>query len=252
MADFDPPKTEKDEQDTAVLDLQAILEEFLETTETGAAGSGEAGGTSGSTSIPDGTTAVVVDGSGQVVGTATFNASTGAFEQSGVDTTVVVETAASVGSGSGSAGGFGEESTVGEPPTSVGSPPGERPVRTSGSIPFIVPPQVFHFHPVSATKQDSDCVHFALIFRIGGSPVGSVPIAVRIQAPRFIGGTPMSAEVAAARAALAVTEAAPRIVEALDLMSISTFQAQGLFEEELADVFRRMWGGQWSVFRCGF
>jgi hypothetical protein len=206
-------------------------------------GGGSGGGGTSATSIPDGTVAIVVDSSTGEVGTATFNASTGAFEVAGSETTVVVESSSSESSSTGgsSFGGAGE----------VVSPPSEeQPVPESGSLDFVVPPSHYVFHNVSDTRQETDCVSHVLIFRIATQPVATVPIRVKVRAPRFSGGRPLTPERAAQRAAVAATNAAPSVVEALDVGAISPDLAPRMFRERMQDAAQSEFGKAWEVFAC--
>jgi hypothetical protein len=165
----------EDEDETALAIDQDELDELLE--EIVGSGGGSASGhghvgvsgvavtvvheTSSSGSSSDGGGAVsggggispvgvVVDGSaGGVVGTATFDAQTGAFEASGTDTTVVEETSTPSTEGapvdtSRSVGAGGARTDVGPATPEPGSE--TEPSPTSGTMPqFLADPNTFVF-----------------------------------------------------------------------------------------------------------
>ncbi|ONH32458.1 hypothetical protein [Pseudofrankia asymbiotica] len=193
-------------------------------------GTGTNGGTSAA-AIPDGTPVVIVDSSGMPIGTGTYDASTGTIRQNGSETTVIVRTSA------------GSRATIGGPggaPVDIGSTsPDREPIPTSGTVYQPVDPSLFEFRSTGPNWQESKCVRFGLAFRVSGYVLQTVDLFVRVGAPkRLNSGVAISPARAAELAALAVAEAAPPLVESLELAVLDPSGAQPRFLALMSDMLR--------------
>lgn len=207
-------------------------------TDGGVAGGG--GGTSG----------VVVDGTGAVIGTGHFNPQTGTVDTDISETTVVEESSGS-GVSVGGGGSFGGGASTESPAGGGGGGGGAGgPSPDSGFVPHgVIPPQAFKFTTTGANEQRSQCV--PIIFRVN-TPAGPVEIKVGVfvTAPiKLRDDKTLSEREAQLDSASAATAVAENMAQALNMGAMNTTEVMAKYAQAM-DAIMHSHGIGYRVQRC--